>query len=133
MNLDVGAVWQNPLHAKSGQRMVPNVFIRGEHIVGCSDVLKVSQEAKLLPMIEGDAGAATAAAAAEEGSDLSYDYDFIVIGGGLGGLLASKVEYKRVKIILTWGGYFVQPTPQGITWTWVERASKLGAYASLRN
>jgi len=94
MKGDEGAVWQNALHAKSGQRTVPNVFIRGEHIGGCSDVLKVFGEAKLLPMIRGDGDAATTAAGAGvsgESSD-SFDYDLIVIGGGSGGLAASKVE-----------------------------------------
>ena len=45
---------------------------------GCDDTLKAHGENRLLPMINE--------------SDQSYDYDLIVIGGGSGGLAASKVR-----------------------------------------
>lgn len=44
---------------------------------GCDDTMKAHTENRLLPMINGG------------GSE--YDYDLIVIGGGSGGLAASKV------------------------------------------
>lgn len=45
---------------------------------GCDDTLKAQAENRLLPMINDDGE--------------NYDYDLIVIGGGSGGLAASKVS-----------------------------------------
>ena len=45
---------------------------------GCDDILKAHADNKLLPMINPPTD--------------KYDYDLIVIGGGSGGLAASKVH-----------------------------------------
>lgn len=37
----------------TGQRTVPNVFIRGNHIGGCDDTLALHDNGKLLKLIEG--------------------------------------------------------------------------------
>ena len=51
-------------------------------------------------------------AAAEDGT--KYDYDLIVVGGGSGGLAASK---EAAKLGLTTACFdYVKPTPVGTTW-----------------
>jgi len=65
---------QNALLAISGQKTVPNIFIREQHIGGCDDTLKLHNEGKLIELI----------------SNKRYEFDLIVIGGGSGGLAASK-------------------------------------------
>lgn len=44
----------------------------------------------------------------------SYDYDFAVIGGGSGGLSASKAATAYGKRVALFD--FVTPTPKGTTW-----------------
>ena len=57
-------------------------------------------------------GQAAADAAAEDGT--KYDYDLIVVGGGSGGLAASK---EAAKLGLTTACFdYVKPTPVGTTW-----------------
>ncbi len=46
---------------------------------GCDDTLKAHSENRLLQMVNGP-------------SDVTYDFDLVVIGGGSGGLAASKVS-----------------------------------------
>jgi len=76
---------QTTLKEKSGQSSVPNVFVNGKHLGGCDDTFNAHHQNKLLPMIQGMEG--------DSGED-NYDYDLIVIGGGSGGLAASKVSYS---------------------------------------
>jgi len=95
-----GAEVQNALHEKTGQRTVPNVFINGEHIGGCDDTLKLNAEGKLLPMIANE--------------NHSFDYDIVVIGGGSGGLAASKEAAQLGKKVAVCD--FVKPSPAGTTW-----------------
>lgn len=77
-------MWQEALNAKTGQRTVPNVFVRGKHIGGCDDTFKAFRENRLMAILAGEE--------AETGdAGRAYDYDLIVIGGGSGGLAASKV------------------------------------------
>ncbi|ODM92618.1 Thioredoxin reductase 3 [Orchesella cincta] len=92
MEADEGAKWQEALLAKSGQRTVPNVYIRGQHIGGSSDVFQAFDENRLLPLIKGESGAG-----AGDSSKHSFEYDLIVIGGGSGGLAASKAAAKLGK------------------------------------
>lgn len=64
---------------------VPNVFINGKHIGGCDDTFAAHQKYGLLSLLKGEQMDTTT-------NDVhSYDYDLIVIGGGSGGLAASKV------------------------------------------
>jgi len=88
---------QDALVQKSGQRSVPNVFINQNHLGGCDDTLKAHAEGKLLPMIGN-----------------KYEYDLIVIGGGSGGLAASKQAAAHgMKVAVC---DFVKPSPIGTTW-----------------
>ena len=70
-----GAEIQSTLFEMSGQRTVPNTYIKGKHLGGADDTLKAHSDGKLMQMIR----------------DETYDYDLLVIGGGSGGLACSKV------------------------------------------
>ena len=48
-----GAALQAVLEDMTGQRTVPNVFIRGEHVGGCDDTMRLQQEGALAPLLEG--------------------------------------------------------------------------------
>ena len=61
----------------TGQRTVPNIFIRGKHIGGADDTIKLHDEGKLMDLIVPPSE--------------NYTYDLIVLGGGSGGLACSKV------------------------------------------
>jgi len=98
--IDDGAQVQAALAEKSGQRTVPNVFINGEHIGGCDDTLKLHAEDQLLKKIQAGAH--------------NFDYDIVVIGGGSGGLAASKEAAKLGKKVAVCD--FVKPSPAGTTW-----------------
>jgi glutaredoxin len=92
---------QAALAEKTGQRTVPNVFINGEHIGGASDTKKLHAEDQLLAKVKATKGH-------------NYDYDIVVIGGGSGGLSASK-EAARLGLKVAVCDY-VQPTPKGTSW-----------------
>lgn len=90
---------QNTLLEVTGQKTVPNVFINGKHLGGCDDTLKAHKNGSLQAMLQ-DA--------------TNYDYDLIVIGGGSGGLAASKEAASLGKSVAVFD--FVKPTPIGTTW-----------------
>jgi len=95
-----GAAVQAALLEKTGQRTVPNVFINGKHVGGHDDTMKLAGEEKLLPMINAD--------------NHNFDYDIVVIGGGSGGLSASKEAARLGKKVAVLD--FVKPSPAGTTW-----------------
>jgi len=100
LDLDAnGPKIQDALLEMSGQRTVPNVFIAGKHLGGCDDTLKAHSENRLLQMINPPS---------------QYEYDLIVIGGGSGGLAASKEAASLGKKVACCD--FVTPSPQGTTW-----------------
>jgi glutaredoxin 3 len=47
-----GSKIQDALHAKTGQRTVPNIFIGGKHVGGNSDLMSLYQSGELLKTIE---------------------------------------------------------------------------------
>ena len=73
-----GPAIQNKLKEMTGQRTVPNVFIKGKHIGGADDTIKLHSEGNLIGMLIPPSQ--------------NYDYDVIVIGGGSGGLSFAKVS-----------------------------------------
>lgn len=93
-----GSEIQNALLEITGQRTVPNVFVAGQHLGGCDDTLKAHKEGRLQHMLNMG----------------TYDYDLIVIGGGSGGLAASKEAAGLGKKVAVFD--FVKPTPIGTTW-----------------
>ncbi|XP_052213921.1 thioredoxin reductase 1, cytoplasmic-like isoform X3 [Dreissena polymorpha] len=95
-----GSAIQAGLAELTGQKTVPNVFINSKHLGGCDDTFKAHAENKLLPMINA--------------SNHSFDFDLIVIGGGSGGLAASKTAADLGKKVAVFD--YVEPTPIGTTW-----------------
>lgn len=71
---------QDVLQKMSNQRTVPNVFIRKHHVGGCTDTQQALADGTLYDMLEG--------------KFKKYDFDYIVIGGGSGGLSSAKVSYQ---------------------------------------
>ncbi|ROT75942.1 hypothetical protein C7M84_005499 [Penaeus vannamei] len=98
--IENGAEVQAALEEKSGQRTVPNVYINGEHLGGADATIGAHSKGELLPMINK--------------AQHNYDYDFIVIGGGSGGLAASKEAANLGAKVAVCD--FVKPTPKGTTW-----------------
>lgn len=103
-----GAELQTTLAEFSGQRTVPNVFIHGKHIGGCDDTLRLDQAGTLMSTVAAGADADATA------SGPSADYDLVVIGGGSGGLAASKeaARYGAKVALLD----YVTPSPLGTKW-----------------
>lgn len=99
ISVEYGDELHQKLQAKlAGKTSVPQVFIDGKHIGGCDDVLNMDKAGKLSELLK----------------PVSYDYDLIVIGGGSGGLAASKEAASLGKKVALLD--FVTPTPHGVTW-----------------
>ncbi|XP_067908273.1 thioredoxin reductase 3 isoform X2 [Heterodontus francisci] len=90
---------QNMLHEMTGQKTVPNVFVNKAHVGGCDKTLQAQQDGLLKKLLEGGE---------------MYDYDLIVIGGGSGGLAASKEAANLGRKVLLFD--YVVPTPMGTSW-----------------
>ena len=69
---------QQAMAAKAGRSTVPQVFIGGKHLGGCDDTMAAYSNGTLEELLDSDSE--------------KYDYDLVVIGGGSGGLSASKVR-----------------------------------------
>jgi len=98
-----GEILQGILKEISGQSSVPNVWINGNHIGGNDACHALDAEGKLLPLVNPKVN---------EPHD--FDYDLVVIGGGSGGLAASKEAAalgKKVAVL-----DFVKPSPMGTSW-----------------
>ncbi|XP_050694209.1 thioredoxin reductase 1, cytoplasmic-like [Eriocheir sinensis] len=95
-----GDAIQAALMNKSGMRTVPNVYIAGEHVGGCDDTLSAHASGDLMRLINK--------------GEHTYDYDMVVIGGGSGGLAASKEAANLGAKVAVCD--FVKPTPKGTTW-----------------
>jgi len=119
--MDTGAAIQDILLQKTGQKTVPNVFVGGKHLGGCDDTLGAAQKDPNFlttlrngPPVKFDSSSSDASKMEEDAADVTYDYDVIVVGGGSGGLAASK---EAAKLGLKTAVYdYVKPTPIGTTW-----------------
>ncbi|PRD17699.1 UNVERIFIED_CONTAM: Monothiol glutaredoxin-S6, partial [Trichonephila clavipes] len=74
--IENGPQMQKAMAERVGRTSVPQVFIRGQHVGGCDDTMAAHCSGKLHDMLFNE--------------EPNYDYDLIVIGGGSGGLAASK-------------------------------------------
>ncbi|CAG0886112.1 unnamed protein product [Cyprideis torosa] len=104
-----GNVIQEALASETGHRTVPSVWLNGKFIGGSAEVHQLNEEGNLEPLLQG-----LRSSAPSEMSSRTYDFDLIVIGGGSGGLAASKEAAllgKKVALL-----DFVQPTPLGTSW-----------------
>lgn len=96
---EYGPSVQEALTEKTGLAGVPQVFVGGELIGGSDDTAAAHSAGTLGQLLStGDA----------------YDYDLVVIGGGSGGLAASKEAAKFGKRVAVCD--FVKPTPKGTSW-----------------
>ncbi|XP_056430486.1 thioredoxin reductase 1, cytoplasmic isoform X2 [Hyla sarda] len=84
---------------------LPNVFVKESCIGGYTDVLQLSKDGLFQKLLEGKH---------DKPKEDAYDYDLIVIGGGSGGLAASKeaAQYGKRVLVLD----YVKPSPLGTTW-----------------
>ncbi|KAG1683808.1 Thioredoxin reductase 3 [Nymphon striatum] len=98
--LENGEDIQKQLSVKTGQNTVPNVFIRGHHVGGHDDTVKAHEEGKVLELLNPP--------------QTDFEYDVIVIGGGSGGLAASKEATRYGKKVAVCD--LVKPTPIGTAW-----------------
>uniref|UniRef100_A0A8C3IET6 Thioredoxin reductase 1, cytoplasmic n=1 Tax=Chrysemys picta bellii TaxID=8478 RepID=A0A8C3IET6_CHRPI len=100
-----GQKLQDVLYELTMETSVPIVFVQQKQIGDYDKTLKAHKEGKIQKLLE------------TKGHDHvqdSYDYDLIVIGGGSGGLAASKEAAKYGKKVLVLD--YVTPTPQGTRW-----------------
>merc|ERR1719204_1458765 len=118
--MDTGPAIQDVLLQKTGQKTVPNVFVAGKHLGGCDDTLNAAQkDANFVSTLRNGPPVtftedASDAKKAKNGEKVEYDYDLIVVGGGSGGLAASK---EAAKLGLKTAVFdYVKPTPIGTTW-----------------
>ena len=79
-----GVAIQEALFVKKKQKTVPNVFVNGKHVGGCDATIQAHKDGRLAELLSG----------------VKYDYDLIVIGGGSGGLAASKVSVLLCIILI---------------------------------
>ncbi|XP_043563507.1 thioredoxin reductase 3 [Chiloscyllium plagiosum] len=97
--LEEGNGMQDVLHEMTGQKTVPNVFVNKAHVGGCDKTVQAHEDGLLKKLLEGGE---------------MYDYDLIVIGGGSGGLAASKEAANLGRKVLVFD--YVVPTPMGTSW-----------------
>jgi thioredoxin reductase (NADPH) len=93
-----GSHIQESLIAKTNLKSVPQVFVKGNFVGSYEDTHAAFEEGKLRDLLVKH----------------SYDYDLIVVGGGSGGLAASKKATEYGKKVALFD--FVVPSPQGTTW-----------------
>lgn len=62
------------------------MFVNGVHVGGCDKTLEANENGHLKFLLSKSQPAAA------ETEPVKYDYDLVVIGGGSGGLAASKVS-----------------------------------------
>ncbi|KAK2188348.1 hypothetical protein NP493_135g04020 [Ridgeia piscesae] len=119
--IENGPALQDALEVISKQRTVPNVFINKTHLGGCDATERAHRENRLAAMLRAGEEEVTAGHPELE----SYDYDLVVIGGGSGGLAASKeaADLGAKVAVLD----FVKPSEKGTTWGHnIEDANKFG-------
>ncbi|KAM6435915.1 thioredoxin reductase 1, cytoplasmic isoform 2-T2 [Liasis olivaceus] len=102
--IEHGNQLKNALFELTMQPSLPAVFARKHYVGGFDQTQKAYREGAFLKLLEGN----------RQTVQPSYDYDLIVIGGGSGGLAASKEAAKLGKNVLVLD--FVVPTPLGTRW-----------------
>ncbi|XP_063219783.1 thioredoxin reductase 1, cytoplasmic-like [Bacillus rossius redtenbacheri] len=95
---------QAALYEKSKQKTVPNVYISGRHMGGCSDVVEAQASGLLQDLLD----------ALRIGQ--KYEYDLVVLGGGSGGLAAAQeaAAFGRKVAVCD----FVVPAPSPFRTVW---------------
>lgn len=96
---EYGSALQEALSQKTGVSGVPQLFIDGDFVGAGEDIAVAHRKGKLGQLLSGAC---------------CYDYDLVVIGGGSGGLAASKEAARLGKKVAVCD--FVKPTPVGTSW-----------------
>ncbi|XP_065583835.1 thioredoxin reductase 1, cytoplasmic-like [Artemia franciscana] len=99
------------LLSRTGLATVPSVFVAGNHVGGYDATLSAQRSGRLEALLNFRASQDQ-----QEDAELDakYNYDLVVIGGGSGGLAASKEAALLGKKVAVCD--FVKPTPIGTTW-----------------
>uniref|UniRef100_A0A8C8RTA7 Thioredoxin reductase 1, cytoplasmic n=1 Tax=Pelusios castaneus TaxID=367368 RepID=A0A8C8RTA7_9SAUR len=100
-----GQKLQDVLYELTMETSVPIVFVQQKQIGDYDKTLKAHREGKIKKLLEMNG---------QDHVQDSYDYDLIVIGGGSGGLAASKEAAKYGKKVMVLD--YVTPTPLGTRW-----------------
>ncbi|CAH2277521.1 thioredoxin reductase 1, cytoplasmic [Pelobates cultripes] len=100
-----GQMFEEVLCEHVMETALPSVFVKEKFIGEYDGIIKLSKEGLFQKLLEGKE---------EKTSDNAYDYDLIVIGGGSGGLAASKeaTQYGKKVLVLD----YVTPSPLGTQW-----------------
>ncbi|CAH2277520.1 thioredoxin reductase 1, cytoplasmic isoform X1 [Pelobates cultripes] len=103
--MENGQMFEEVLCEHVMETALPSVFVKEKFIGEYDGIIKLSKEGLFQKLLEGKE---------EKTSDNAYDYDLIVIGGGSGGLAASKeaTQYGKKVLVLD----YVTPSPLGTQW-----------------
>jgi len=101
---DDGPLIRDYLFERTGQKTVPNVYVKGVHIGGCDNTITAHTEGRLAKLFNPEVPV----------EEEEYDYDLVVIGGGSGGLACSKMAAELGAKAAVFD--YVKPTPIGTTW-----------------
>ncbi|KAG8578328.1 hypothetical protein GDO81_010455 [Engystomops pustulosus] len=100
-----GQLLEKELYKHTMETALPNVFVKEKLIGDYNDIIQLSKDGLFQKLLEGKE---------DKPKDDGYDFDLIVIGGGSGGLAASKeaAQYGKKVLVLD----YVTPSPLGTTW-----------------
>ncbi|XP_063301258.1 thioredoxin reductase 1, cytoplasmic [Pelobates fuscus] len=103
--MENGQMFEEVLCEHVMETALPSVFVKEKFIGEYDGIIKLAKEGLFQKLLEGKE---------EKTSDNAYDYDLIVIGGGSGGLAASKeaTQYGKNVLVLD----YVTPSPLGTQW-----------------
>ncbi|XP_077328242.1 thioredoxin reductase 1, cytoplasmic [Lithobates pipiens] len=102
---DSGLTIEEELYEYTMETALPNVFVKEKLIGGYDQVIQLSKDGLFQKLLEGKE---------DKPKVDTYDFDLIVIGGGSGGLAASKEAAKYGKKVLVLD--YVIPSPVGTKW-----------------
>ncbi|XP_053318728.1 thioredoxin reductase 1, cytoplasmic [Spea bombifrons] len=96
--------FEEVLYEHTMETTLPSVFVK-EQLIQYDEIITLSKDGLFQKLLESKE---------DKPRDNSYDFDLIVIGGGSGGLAASKEAAKYNKKVLVLD--YVTPSPTGTKW-----------------
>nr|DBA30998.1 TPA: hypothetical protein GDO54_006913 [Pyxicephalus adspersus] len=102
---DSGRILEEELYEYTMETALPNVFVKEKLIGGYDHIIQLSKDGLFQKLLEEKE---------DKPQEDTYDFDLIVIGGGSGGLAASKEAAKLGKKVLVLD--YVAPSPLGTKW-----------------